>query len=236
MKINKFLTILIINLLWVDLSFANNQELIWNDIKQDSIQINSPIEYIDKFDKYTVISPNKKIRLTDFGNIEKNKNGVNFTLKNYGVQVLNNNKVYNIFRTTTTLKSDVDFKLLYNYKNIVAFRMREFSTIDYIKNPYRTFEVNTYIYNFDKNYFSKIPVLLSDSDLHGGDVDLLTSDQFTFNSKKGIYTYIANIKYANSGEIGTFRVELNKNLKCVSASQGCDNIGLLSAEIEKNSK
>ncbi|WP_089606207.1 hypothetical protein [Acinetobacter piscicola] len=208
----------------------------WDDYMQDAIQINSPIEFIDKYNKYTVISPKKKIRLTDFGNIEKNKNGVKYTLKKYGVQILNNNKVYNVFKTTTTLKSDVDFALLYNYKNIVAFRVREFSTIDYIKSPYSTSEVTTYIYNFDSNNFSKITVLLSDSDLYGGDVDLLTGDQFTFNSKKGIYTYLANIKYAKNGKIGTFKVDLNNSLKCISATLGCENVGLSSAELDSASK
>ena len=72
-------------------SKANN---VWDDYMQDAIQINSPIEFIDKYNKYTVVDPKKKIRLTDFGNIESNKSGVKYTLKNYGVQILNNGKVF----------------------------------------------------------------------------------------------------------------------------------------------
>ena len=41
----------------------------WNDYLQDSTQINSPIEYIDSYNKYTVINPNLKIKLVDFGNM-----------------------------------------------------------------------------------------------------------------------------------------------------------------------
>lgn len=208
----------------------------WDDYMQDAIQINSPIEFIDEYNKYTVIDPKKKIRLTDFGNIERNKSGVKYTLKNYGVQILNNNKVYNVFKTTTTLKSYVDFDLLYHDKNIVAFRIRDNSTVDYVKEPFRSFLVDTYVYNLSSNKFAIIPVLNSDSELDGKQLNLLQGDQFTFNSKKGIYTYLANIKYAKNGKIGTFKVDLNNSLKCISATLGCENVGLSTAELDSASK
>ena len=61
-------------------TFANIDE--WNDYLQDSIQINSPIEYIDSYNKYTVINPNLKIKLVDFSNINKTKKEVKYSLKN----------------------------------------------------------------------------------------------------------------------------------------------------------
>lgn len=61
-------------------TFANVDE--WNDYLQDSTQINSPIEYIDSYNKYTVINPNLKIKLVDFSNINKTKKEVKYSLKN----------------------------------------------------------------------------------------------------------------------------------------------------------
>lgn len=205
----------------------------WNDTNQDSIQINGPVDFIDTFNNYSVISKNIKIKLTDFGDIEKNKAGKKYTLKKYGVQILNNGKIYNLFKTTTPLKSNVDFNLLYHDKNIIAFRVRDNSTIDYIKKPFRSFTVNTYVYNINSNKFSAFSVLNSESELDGKQLNLLSGDQFTFNSKKGIYTYLANIKYASNDRVGIFKVDLSNSLKCISATLGCENVGLDLAEINK---
>ena len=51
--------------------------------------------------------------------------------------------------------------------------------------------------------------------------------------KKGIYTYLANIKHASNVRIGIFKVDLNHSLKCISATLGCENVGLSLAEINK---
>jgi len=228
--------ILIIGIIFISKNSYSKKNDIWNDISQDAIQVKVPVEFIDNYGRYAVVGFNKKVKLVDFGNVEKNKKGYNYTLKNYGVQILNGSNVYNVFKTTTTLNSNVDFNLLYHDKNIVAFRIRDNSIVDYIKNPFKSFLVNTYVYNFNSNKFSTIPVLNSESDLDGKKMDLLQGDQLIFDSKKGIYTYLANIKYAKSGKIEIYKVELNNSLKCISASQGCENIGVLSAEIENVNK
>lgn len=44
---------------------------IFGDLEKDSIQVSEPVEFIDEYNGYTVINQNKKIKLTDFGNIEK---------------------------------------------------------------------------------------------------------------------------------------------------------------------
>lgn len=235
MKNFKYSCVFIVFLLIVSNGYAKGNN-IWNDVTQDSIQINSPVEFIDNYGKYTVISSKVKIKLSDFGNIDKNKNGIKYTLKNYGVQVLNGDKVYNVFKTTVPVKSNVDFNLLYHDTNIVAFRVRENSTIDYVKKPFKNFIVNAYVYNLKTNKFSTLPVLNSESELEESKLDLLQGDQIIFNAKKGIYTYLANIKYAKNGKLGVFEVNLNKSLKCISASQGCENVGLSSAEIDISSK
>lgn len=53
----------------------------WYESLQDSTQINSPVDYIDTYNKYTVINPNLKIKLTDFGNIDKTKKEIKYSLK-----------------------------------------------------------------------------------------------------------------------------------------------------------
>ncbi|MGE8560540.1 MAG: hypothetical protein ACN6NJ_06295, partial [Acinetobacter sp.] len=167
----------------------------WNDIEQDSIQVSKPIEYIDIYNKYSMISSKLKVKLVDYGNVEKNKKNIKYTLKNYGVEVLNNSSIYRIFRSTASLKSDVDFHLLYNDKDIFAFRVRKNSIIDYVESPYRNNSVETYIYDIKNNNYVLIDVLNSDSNTIDGEIDLLQGDQFTFNTKTSNYVYLANIKY-----------------------------------------
>lgn len=43
----------------------------WGDLGKDSIQVSEPVEFIDEYNDYAVVNQNKKIKLTDFGNIEK---------------------------------------------------------------------------------------------------------------------------------------------------------------------
>lgn len=74
----------------------------------------------------------------------------------------------------------------------------------------------------------------SESELDGKQLNLLSGDQLTFNSKKGIYTYLTNIKYTSNDRVGIFKVDLSNSLKCISATLGCENLGLDLVEI--NSK
>ena len=66
--------------------------------------------------------------------LKKIKRVKKYTLKKYGVQILNNGKIYYLFKITTPLKSNIDFNSLYHDKNIIAFRVCDNSTIDYVKN------------------------------------------------------------------------------------------------------
>ncbi|WP_149932154.1 hypothetical protein [Acinetobacter oleivorans] len=208
-------------------TFANVDN--FNDYLQDSTQINAPIEYIDTYNKYTVINPNLKIKLTDFGDIEKTKKEIKYSLKKYGVQILNKREVYNVFESKVPLKSNVNFTLLYNDKNIVAFRTRESSNIDYVKEPYKNFTANAYFYNFINNKFIELPVLNSDSEDKSKATDILQGDQLTYDSKKGQYIYLANIKSYKTGKIQSVKTIFNSNLKCISSTLGCETIGALPA-------
>ncbi|NNP77008.1 hypothetical protein A7P54_11335 [Acinetobacter sp. Ac_3412] len=204
----------------------------WSDYLQDSTQVKSPVEYIDTYNKYSVISPSLKIKLTDFGNVDKVKKNVNYTLKKYGVQVLNGKDVYNVFETTAPLKSNVDFTLLYHDKDIVAFRIKEISTVDYVRVPFKKIQVTTYLYNIRNNNFTEIPVILSNSDGSNEKTDLLMGDQVTYDAKKGQYTYLANVKTYKDGKTSPSKISLNVNLKCISSTLGCETTGILAAEKE----
>lgn len=232
-KLN-FFTIIFISNAFVSNVFAN-QNNSWNDIDQDSIQISKPIKYIDSYNKYSMINPKLKVKLVDYGNIEKNKKNIQYTLKKYGVEVFNNSSIYRVFKSTAASKSDVDFNLLYSDRDVLAFRIRKKSIIDYVESPHKNNSVETYVYDIKSNSYVLIDVLNSDSNTVEGKTDLLQGDQFTFNIKTGNYTYLANIKYAEKNKIGIFKVNLNKKLKCLSSTLDCENIGLQSAElISKN--
>lgn len=205
---------------------------LWDDYLQDATQVNSPVEYIGTYNKYSAISPDLKIMLRDFGEINKTKKDINYTLKKYGIQVLNGKDVYNVLRPAVPLKSNVDLALLYHNKDILAFRMRELSTVNYVKVPFKRNRVSAFLYNIKNNNFTEIPVILSDSEDGDEKTDLLMGDQVTYDAKKGQYTYLANVKTYKDGKTSPFKITLNVNLKCISSTLGCETTGVLAAEKE----
>lgn len=204
----------------------------WNDYLQDSAQVKSPVEYIDAYNKYSAIRPDLKIMLRDFGDINKTKKDIKYTLKKYGIQVLNGKDVYDVLRTAVPLQSHVDLALLYHDKDILAFRTRELSTVNYVKVPFKRNSVSVFLYNIKNNNFTEIPVILSNSDEGNEKTDLLMGDQVTYDAKKGQYTYLANIKTYKDGKISPFKITVNVNLKCISSTLGCETTGVLAAEKE----
>lgn len=79
MKILKSLAYILFYIGYINPSFAVLDE--WNDMDQDIIQINNPIQYIDIYNRYMLINPNFKIKLKDLGNISKNKNNISYVQK-----------------------------------------------------------------------------------------------------------------------------------------------------------
>ncbi|MBJ9956731.1 hypothetical protein [Acinetobacter courvalinii] len=205
---------------------------LWNDYLQDSTQVKSPINYIDTYNKYSAIRPDLKIMLRDFGDINKTKKDIKYTLKKYGIQVLNGKDVYNVLRTAVPLQSNVDLALLYHDKDILAFRTRELSTVNYVKVPFKKNSVSAFLYNIKNNNFTEISVILSDSEDGDEKTDLLMGDQVTYDAKKGQYTYLANIKTYKDRKISPFKITVNVNLKCISSTLGCETTGVLAAEKE----
>ncbi len=205
---------------------------LWNDYLQDSTQVKSPINYIDTYNKYSAIRPDLKIMLRDFGDINKTKKDIKYTLKKYGIQVLNGKDVYNVLRTAVPLQSNVDLALLYHDKDILAFRTRELSTVNYVKVPFKKNSVSAFLYNIKNNNFTEISVILSDSEDGDEKTDLLMGDQVTYDAKKGQYTYLANIKTYKDRKISPFKITVNVNLKYISSTLGCETTGVLAAEKE----
>lgn len=78
-KLIFFAIIFISNAFVVNVFAKSNNS--WNDIEQDSIQVNKPIEYIDIYNKYSMINSKLKVKLVDYGNVEKNKKNIKYTLK-----------------------------------------------------------------------------------------------------------------------------------------------------------
>ena len=216
-------------------SYAKDN-LIWNDPLQDSIQINSPLEYIDSYNKYIVLNHDLKVRVSDFGKVEKNNKNRKYMLQKYGVQVFNQGKVYTIFESLVPLDSFVDFELLYHDKNIFAFRIREDSVINYMKKPYRNLSVNVFFYNLKNNKFVQIPVLNSDSIEGSKNVDLLKGDQVIYNSKNGYYSYSASIKRVGLNKVDILRFSIGSKLNCISSTLGCDIFGILPAQLNIKTK
>lgn len=127
------------------------------------------------------------------------------------------------------LQSNVDLALLYHDKAILAFRMRELSTVNYVKIPFKRNRVSAFLYNIKNNNFTEIPVILSDSEDGDEKTDLLMGDQVTYDAKKGQYTYLANVKTYTDGKVSPFKAVFNINLKCISLTLGCETIGVLKA-------
>ncbi|WP_111893475.1 hypothetical protein [Acinetobacter sp. MB5] len=222
-------------------SYAKDN-LIWNDPLQDSIQINAPLEYIDSYNKYIVLNHDLKVRVSDFGKVEKNNKNRKYMLQKYGVQVFNQGKVYTIFESLVSLvslvslDSFVDFELLYHDKNIFAFRIREDSVINYMKKPYKNLSVNVFFYNFKNNKFIQIPVLNSDGIEGSKNVDLLKGDQVIYNSKNGYYSYSASIKRVGLNKVDIFRFSIGSKLNCISSTLGCEIFGVLPAQLNIKTK
>lgn len=226
-----FLKVMVTFTILFNVCYAKENSL-WDDYLQDATQINSPVEYIGTYNKYSAISPDLKIMLRDFGDINKTKKDIKYTLKKYGIQVLNGKDIYNVLRTAVPLKSNVDLALLYHDKAILAFRTRELSTINYVKAPFKRNNVSAFLYNIKNNNFTEIPVILSESEDGDEKTDLLMGDQVTYDAKKGQYTYLANVKTYKDGKTSPFKITLNVNLKCISSTLGCETTGVLAAEKE----
>ncbi|ENX35965.1 hypothetical protein F889_00664 [Acinetobacter colistiniresistens] len=128
------------------------------------------------------------------------------------------------------VESNVDLALLYHDRAILAFRIRELSTVNYVKVPFKSNKVTVFIYNINNNNFTEISVMHSDSEDKSEQTDQLMGDQVTYDTKKGQYTYLANVKTYKDGKISQFKAVLNGSLKCISSTLGCETTGILSAE------
>lgn len=221
MKISKLLVVM----LGLMALSCESKTINLQDFRQDATQVQEPVLYIDQYGKYSKISNTMKITLVDYGNKNKSYSGGSYVLKKYGVEVESGKRMFDVYQSTIPEKSNVDLKILYNDKNLVAWRIREFSTVDYVKRPYKNFTTNFFIFNKSINSVMEIPVINSSSDNVNSDFEkILAGDEFKFDNNTKKYIYKANIKNKND-KIENFDVVLNSSLKCISASIGCSSFG-----------
>lgn len=221
MKIFKSLVIISISLLALSTSAKN---IDWNDYQQSAIQINEPILFLDQFGKFSQLNKGLKLGLVDYGNKSKKYSSGNYELKSYGVEALNNKKEYILYQSTVPIKSTVDLQVLYQDKNIVAFRIREFSELDYIRKPYKKHISNLFIYNKISNLVAEAAIINSSSpNLESDYRNILVGDNFSYIKNEKKYLYDASVRDSNGG-IQNYKLILNLELKCLFSTFDCENI------------
>ena len=196
----------------------------WNDYQQSATQIKEPVLFLDQFGRFSQLDKNFKLSLVDYGDKNKKYSGGDYILKSYGIEFLNNQKEYILYQSTVPLKSTVDLKILYQDKKIVAFRIREFSELDYVKRPYKKFISNFFIYNKLSNLVIEAPVVNSSStNLESDYGSILAGDNFSYIKEEKKYLYNANIRESNR-KINDYKLILDSDLKCLTFTLGCENI------------
>ena len=221
MKIIK--SVVIISSIFFSLS-CHTKNIDWNDYQQIVVQINEPVLFLDQFGRFSQLNKNFKLGLVDYGNKNKKYSGGEYILKSYGVEVLNNQKDYTLYQSTVPLKSNIDLKVLYQDQKIVAFRIREFSDVDYVKRPYKRFISNFFIYNKFSNLVIEAPLINSSSTNLGSDYEsILAGDSFSYIKKEKKYLYNANIREIN-GKVNIYKLILDSDLDCLESTLGCENI------------
>lgn len=195
----------------------------WDNLDQDAIQIQEPITYLNEYNEYSVLSPKFKIKLTDFGDLKIIHNKANYTLKEYGVQVLNNNKIYTLFKTTEGIDSKVNLNIIYYDKNIVVFTVSSQSRLAYLPRPEKTSASDLYLYSINNNNFSKLIIFNSSDYINGNNLEYLAGDQITENKSKSYYIYNANILSDKTKKTKKMKVIFDRKLNCISPNNICDS-------------
>ncbi|MCH4243051.1 hypothetical protein [Acinetobacter gerneri] len=228
MKILRNSALIVFGLSCMSNCFALSED--WNDIVLDSIQNKKPIEYVDEYNKYIVINSKLKIKLKDFGNVSKIRNDIKYVQKKIGVQILNSNKIYNVYNDILPVNADVNMHLLYDGSIVTGVRIRKNYEINYVKSPYRVSEADAVLYSVKENKVATIKIINSTADSEGGGLDYIRGDQITYDNKNKRYTYYAEILKSDH-KISKFKVVLDSSFKCVSATLGCGNVGISYGEL-----
>ncbi|SDB82922.1 hypothetical protein [Acinetobacter boissieri] len=229
--------------LFTNLSYAEDPE--WDDIMIDSIQYNNPVDYLSsrKFNFYSRYSDNLKVKIVDYGTSDESTGKENYQLKKYGVEILNKNKIYQLFKTTApynnTFGVRIDNIWLNEETGYLALTVRTNYYINYGSSPERNNDVTTYVYNLKNNKFMRLNSISVSSNVDSkGDaikpLDCTVGVKLSYNEKTKLFTYTDRIHKGCTGPINAqtikkmpvYRVTFDRNFKCISTNQlagGCSN-------------
>ncbi|MBF7691528.1 hypothetical protein [Acinetobacter pollinis] len=229
--------------LFANLSYADDPE--WDDIMIESVQLKNPVDYLsnDKFNYYSYYSDDLKVKIVDYGISNESTGKENYQLQKYGVEILNKNKIYQLFKTTGAYNNKLWIRInkiwLNEEAGYLALTVRTNEYINYGTSPYKTNDVTTYVYNLKNN---KVIELKSVSEISSVDakgnpakaMDCTAGMKLSYNEKNKLFTYTDRIQKGCDGPINAqtikkmpvYRVTFDRNLECVSTNKlagGCSD-------------
>lgn len=229
--------------LFANLSYADDPE--WDDIMIDSIQYNNPVNFLSsrKFNFYSRYSDDLKVKIVDYGVSNKSTGKENYQLKKYGVEILNKNKVYQLFKTTGAYNDAfgvrIDTIWLNEQAGYIALTVRTNKYINYGSSPERNNDVTTYVYNLKNNKVISLNSISVSSNVDSkGDaikpLDCTVGVKLSYNEKTKLFTYTDRIQKGCDGPINAqtiknmpvYKVIFDRNLECISTNKlagGCTN-------------
>lgn len=235
------LLVLLCGGLFANLSYADDPE--WDDIMIDSIQYNNPVNFLSsrKFNFYSRYSDNLKVKIVDYGTSDESTGKENYQLKKYGVEILNKNKIYQLFKTTAPYNDAFGVRVnniwLDEEMGYLALTVRTNYYINYGSSPERNNDVTTYVYNLKNNKMIKLNSISASSNVDSkGDaikpLDCTVGVKLSYNEKTKLFTYTDRIQKGCDGPINAqtikkmpvYKVIFDHNLECVSTNKlagGC---------------
>ncbi|MEB5477152.1 hypothetical protein [Acinetobacter pollinis] len=233
--------------LFTNLSYADDPE--WDNFMIDDIQLKNPVDFLSnhRFNFYSRYSENLKVKIVDYGISNESTGKENYKLQKYGVEILNKNKIYQLFKTTGAYNDQfwvrIDNIWLDEETGYLALTVRTNEYINHGTSPYKTNDVTTYVYNLKNN---KVIELKSVSEISSVDakgnpakaMDCTAGMKLSYNEKTKLFTYTDRIQKGCDGPINAqiiknmpvYKVTFDRNFKCISTNKlagGCsdeDNI------------
>ncbi|WEV49014.1 hypothetical protein OZX61_00550 [Acinetobacter sp. ESL0695] len=232
--------------LCANLSYADDPE--WDDPFIEGVQLKNPVNFLSsrRFNFYSYYSDDLKVKIVDYGTSDESTGKENYQLKKYGVEILNKNKIYQLFKTTGAYNDAFGVRidtLWLEDDSYIALTVRTNKYINYGSSPFKTNDVTTYVYNLKNNKFIRLNSISVSSNVNSkGDaikpLDCTVGVKLSYNEKTKLFTYTDRIQKGCDGPINAqtiknmpvYKVTFDRNFKCISTNKlagGCsdeDNI------------
>ncbi|SDB82914.1 hypothetical protein [Acinetobacter boissieri] len=227
--------------LFANLSYADDPD--WDDIMVESEQLKNPVDYLsnDDLNYYARYSSTLKVRIADYGLTDESTGKENYQLQEYGVEILNKNKIYQLFKTTAPYNNAFGVRIdniwLDEETGYLALTVRTNDYVNYRSLPQRTNDVTTYVYNLKNNKVISLNSISVSSEVDAkGDaiepLDCTVGVKLSYNEKTKLFTYTDRIQKGCDGPINAqtikkmpvYKVMFDRNLECVSTNKlagGC---------------